>query len=453
MGHGPSHPKFPGSACPGLVLGRWQGWDVELLDSPEEAKELLQGLEPLCSGARLGELGVFTWRREGSRESSVPKGAPGELERDLGQGMEGQDTGNGCPLPEVSQRSCGCPWIPGSVQGQPGWGLEQKQKMDTGCDTAEGVQNCGLRPSYESFQKTGKRIGTGTDVKPGEFPWLVSIQSHGKHICGGTIISALWILTAAHCFADELAAQAQGGMTFLPWVQDVHLLRVTGHLFLSNMWQVQEPRLLGDKYPVAAQPGAAGWGQQGLSSQPRTQRSKGSRPFHLLGSDWVIYNLAAFMFYLCIPLPWESSFPRIDLSIPLEEHNPDSLILHEEFNRTSLQNDIALILLSNPIEFSTEKIPTCLPFVCDMGTWKHCWAAGWESTNAFSDGRWIPDKVPLPTSLVNKYIPTPPPPTQLLHIHQFPVQGKNQSPTDPQSKIWDPFPHHIQTLDLFLAPR
>ncbi|NXM18125.1 PRS55 protease, partial [Ploceus nigricollis] len=129
-------------------------------------------------------------------------------------------------------------------------------------------------------------IGAGTDVKPGEFPWLVSIRSRGKHICGGTIISALWILTAAHCFADELPPDltvAVGG---------------------------------------------------------------------------------------------------VDLSLPLEEHNPDSLILHEEFNRTSLQNDIALILLSNPIEFSTEKIPICLPFMCDMDTWQHCWAAGWDSTSA-----------------------------------------------------------------------
>ncbi|KAL2307016.1 hypothetical protein Nmel_004969 [Mimus melanotis] len=147
---------------------------------------------------------------------------------------------------------------------------------------------CGLRPSYESFQKTGKRTGTGTDIKPGEFPWLVSIQSHGKHICGGTIISALWILTAAHCFVNELPPDltvAVGG---------------------------------------------------------------------------------------------------VDLNLPLEEHNPDSLILHEEFNRTSLQNDIALILLSNPIEFSKEKIPACLPFVCDMDTWQLCWAAGWENTSAAS---------------------------------------------------------------------
>ncbi|RMC10540.1 hypothetical protein DUI87_13345 [Hirundo rustica rustica] len=59
------------------------------------------GLEPLCSGARLEELGVLTWR-EGSRESfqNIPgtKGAPGELQRDWGQGLEGQDTGNGFRL-------------------------------------------------------------------------------------------------------------------------------------------------------------------------------------------------------------------------------------------------------------------------------------------------------------------------------------------------------------------
>ncbi|RMC19490.1 hypothetical protein DUI87_04102 [Hirundo rustica rustica] len=69
---------------------------------------MVPGLEILCSGASLGELGVFTCRRESSRETSepllVPEGAPGELERHLGQGMEGQDTGNGFPLPESWDR-------------------------------------------------------------------------------------------------------------------------------------------------------------------------------------------------------------------------------------------------------------------------------------------------------------------------------------------------------------
>lgn len=35
---------------------------------------MLQELEHLCHGARLGELQLFTWRREGSRHLLVPKG-------------------------------------------------------------------------------------------------------------------------------------------------------------------------------------------------------------------------------------------------------------------------------------------------------------------------------------------------------------------------------------------
>ncbi|KAM7119537.1 serine protease 55 [Ciconia maguari] len=145
---------------------------------------------------------------------------------------------------------------------------------------------CGLRPSYESFLDTGKRITAGRYAKAGEFPWHVSIQSHGKHICGGTMISALWILTAAHCFAEEVPPD---------------LTVVVG---------------------------------------------------------------------------------GTDLSLPLEEHKPDSLILHENFDRMSMENDIALILLSSPIEFSNEKIPICLPFIYDINTWQHCWVAGWGATSA-----------------------------------------------------------------------
>ena len=88
---------------------------------------------------------MLPWRREGSRESSeplpMPKGAPGELERDWGQGMEGQDTGNAFTLTEISDRwdigkelfpvrvlaqgaQRSCPWIAGSVQGQVGRDLK-----------------------------------------------------------------------------------------------------------------------------------------------------------------------------------------------------------------------------------------------------------------------------------------------------------------------------------------
>uniref|UniRef100_A0A672UZX1 Ovochymase 2 n=1 Tax=Strigops habroptila TaxID=2489341 RepID=A0A672UZX1_STRHB len=47
------------------------------------------------------------------------------------------------------------------------------------------------------------RIVGGNQVKQGSHPWQVSLKRRQKHFCGGTIVSAQWVVTAAHCVLDR----------------------------------------------------------------------------------------------------------------------------------------------------------------------------------------------------------------------------------------------------------
>ncbi|KAF6122228.1 transmembrane serine protease 3 [Phyllostomus discolor] len=55
---------------------------------------------------------------------------------------------------------------------------------------------CGLRMGYSS------RIVGGNMSSLAQWPWQASLQFQGYHLCGGSVITPVWIVTAAHCVYD-----------------------------------------------------------------------------------------------------------------------------------------------------------------------------------------------------------------------------------------------------------
>ncbi|KAK1903050.1 Transmembrane protease serine 3 [Dissostichus eleginoides] len=88
-----------------------------------------------------------------------------------------------------------------------------KTQCSSGKVTTLKCLECGSRPQYNT------RIVGGNISRPGQFPWQVSLHFVSEHLCGGSIITSRWVLTAAHCvygFADPSMWAVHVGLTEQP---------------------------------------------------------------------------------------------------------------------------------------------------------------------------------------------------------------------------------------------
>ncbi|XP_069374179.1 serine protease 27 [Paralichthys olivaceus] len=77
---------------------------------------------------------------------------------------------------------------------------ESHAQLDEFCNFFFPV--CGITP-------LNTRIVGGEDAPPGSWPWQVSLQKFGGHVCGGSLINREWVMSAAHCFSSTSTSRWQ----------------------------------------------------------------------------------------------------------------------------------------------------------------------------------------------------------------------------------------------------
>ncbi|XP_020864530.1 transmembrane protease serine 9 isoform X2 [Phascolarctos cinereus] len=144
------------------------------------------------------------------------------------------------PATEISLKSGRCPGNAFACQSN-----QCVSKVNPECDgkvdcsdgSDEAHCDCGGRPAL----KSANRIVGGMEAARGEFPWQISLREHNEHFCGAAILSAKWLVSAAHCFnefQDPTVWMAYAGTTFLSGSDigtvKAHIAQIIKHPFYNS---------------------------------------------------------------------------------------------------------------------------------------------------------------------------------------------------------------------------
>lgn len=55
-------------------------------------------------------------------------------------------------------------------------------------------------PAIPDWDENTADIVGGVAAAQGDFPFIVSVQLSGSHLCGGTLVNANTVISAAHCY-------------------------------------------------------------------------------------------------------------------------------------------------------------------------------------------------------------------------------------------------------------
>ncbi|XP_028835211.1 transmembrane protease serine 3 [Denticeps clupeoides] len=131
---------------------------------------------------------------------------------------------------------------------------------------------CGTRPRFRS------RIVGGNVSQPGQFPWQASLNYMNQQVCGGSIITPHWIITAAHCvygFADPALWSVLVGLTLQPFngagtlavqkilhhpTYDIALMKLTDPLTFNGLIEPICLPNFGEDFPDGHMCWISGWG-------------------------------------------------------------------------------------------------------------------------------------------------------------------------------------------------